>query len=163
MNIGNFVGTWYIQWRDGVENHGMQKNWTLMIGTGSDYGDKEPFLSPDYEVCVGFSMINQDGAVELSTDPPAPGVPRAPDYPDQLEENLALRLNGEQIYWSGDYKQLPLEIYVSAAQTWMAGARKSIHLYGSSTYGDPDQVAVWGGSGTPPPPPAPKKPPEQEG
>jgi hypothetical protein len=158
MNIGNFIGSWYIYWRDGVEGHGIQQDWTLLIGTGSDYGDRKPFLSPDYEVCVGFAMLNQDGAVELSTDPPAPGVPLAPGYPEQpSEQDLALSLEGEQLCWRGEYQQVPLQIYVSAAQTLMAGARKSVHLYGSSTYGDPEQVAVWGGSGDPPPAPKPKK------
>jgi hypothetical protein len=156
MNIGNFIGVWYIQWRDGVEGHGIQQSWTLRIGTNSEYGDPKPFLSADYEVCVGFAMLDEQGVVQLSTEPPAEGVPAVPQDRERSQQDLALVLTGEQLRWSGDYEQLPLEIYVTAAQTIDAG-RKTVHLYGSSTYGDPEQMAVWGGSGTPPPPPSPKE------
>jgi hypothetical protein len=155
MNISNFVGVWYIQWRDGVEGHGIQQDWTLMIGTGSDCGDIKPFLSDDYEVCVGFAMLDEQGVVQLSTEPSAEGVPAVPQDRERSQQDLALVLTGEQLRWTGDYEQRPLEIYVTAAQTFAAG-QKTVHLYGSSTYGDPEQMAVWGGSGTPPPPPSPK-------
>jgi hypothetical protein len=159
MNIGNFVGTWYIQWRAGVEGHGIQEQWTLMIGTGSQYGDRKPFLSADYVVSAGFALLDQEGVVQLSTDPPAAGVPTAPQDQGENEQSLALRVVGEQLCWNGSYKERPLYLYISAAETWMPGGRKSVHLYGSSTYGDPEQMAVWGGSGTPPstpPPPTPE-------
>lgn len=163
MNIGNFIGSWYINWRDGVEGHGLQQGWTLRIGTDSDYGDCPPFLSDDYRVCVGFSMINEDGEVELSTNPPAQGVPRAPGYPQQPKQSLSLFLIGHQLCWRGDLgvelggKTVvhPFEVYISAAPT-LAGGEKTVKLYGSSTWGDPEQMAVWGGSGTPPP--TPRKP-----
>jgi hypothetical protein len=72
---------------------------------------------------------------------------------------MALLVGGGQLGWNGSYKGGTLYVYISAAETWMPGGRKSVHLYGSSTYGDPEQMAVWGGSGTPPstpPPPAPE-------
>lgn len=152
MNIGNFIGVWYIQWRDGVKGHGIQQCWTLRIGTNSDYGDPAPFLSADYEVCVGFAMLDEDEVVQLSTEPPALGVPAVPQDRERSQQDLALVLTGEQLRWTGDYEQRTLEIYVTAALTF-AGAQKTVHLYGSSTYGDPEQMAVWGASGTPPPSP----------
>ena len=161
MKVGNFVNSWGIKWRDGVEGHGIQQGWTLLIGTGSDYGDSEPFFSPspDYEVRVGFSMINQDGAVELSTEPPGPRVPRAPGY-RQPGQDMSLFLIGEQLCWRGELGVeiggelliRPFEVYISVAPT-LAGGEKTVKLYGSSTWGDPEQMAVWGGSGTPPPSP----------
>src|SRR4029077_14980306 len=82
-------------------------------------------------------------------------VPAVPQDRERNQQDLALVLSGEQLRWTGDYEQRPLEVYVTAAQTFAAG-QKTVHLYGSSTYGDPEQMAVWGGSGTPPPPPSPQ-------
>jgi hypothetical protein len=155
MNIRNYMGIWCIQWRDGVEGHGIQQDWTLRIGTNSEYGDPGPFLSDDYEICVGFAMLDQEGVVQLSTDPPAEGVPSVPQDRERHQQDLALVLTGGQLRWSGDYEASPLEIYITAALTF-SGREKTGHLYGSSTYGDPEQMAVWGGSGMPPPPPSPK-------
>jgi len=162
MNVGNFVGSWDIRWRDGVEGHGIQQGWRLKIGTNSDYGDCSPFLSLDYTVRVGFSMINQDGGVELSTVPPAPGVCRAPGY-RQPDQDMSLFVIGEQLCWrgnlgvelDGELVTKPFEVYISAAPT-LVGDKKTVKLYGSSTWGDPEQMAVWGGSGDPPPPPEPE-------
>jgi hypothetical protein len=150
MEIANFVGTWYIHLQDGSTDHGMQKDSTLLIGTGSEYGDIPPFLTEEYAVCVGFAILDENGVVELSTDPPSDSGP-AP------HQALLLRLTGDQLRWKGYYMQQPLYIYISAAQTWTPGGEQYTHLFGSSTYGDPEQMAVWGGSGTPPPPPSPKE------
>ena len=64
---------------------------------------------------------------------------------------LVLRLTGDQLRWTGYYQRQPTYIYISAAVTLVPGGKTYTHLFGSTTYGDPDQVAVWGGSGTPPP------------
>jgi hypothetical protein len=148
MEISTFIGTWTIQYQGGVEGSFLQDGWELRIGTGSQFGDQKPFLTEEYAVCVGFALIDpkdpENPVVQLSTgdqDGPQP---------------LVLRLTGEQLRWTGYYKQQPLYIYISAAETLVPGAKKYVHLFGSTTYGDPDQVAVWGGSGTPPPPPSPK-------
>jgi hypothetical protein len=147
MDISNFVGSWYIQLRDGSTDHGMQKDSTLLIGTGSEYGDQPPFLSAEYAVCVGFAILDENGVVELSTDPADPG-----STPNQA---LVLRMTGDQLRWKGYYMQQPLYIYIAAAETWTPGGESYIHLFGSTTYGDPEQMAVWGGSGTPPSTPPP--------
>ena len=60
------------------------------------------------------------------------------------------RLVGEHLQWTGYYNQKPTRIYISAAQTATANGGV-VYLYGSTTYGDPEQVAVWGGSATSPP------------
>ena len=150
MNIGNFVGSWRIQWRDGVEGHGMEKDWTLMIGTDSEHGDTPPDLTAEYAVCVGFAILDENGVVKLSTVPPdeETGQPQA----------LLLRLTGEQLRWKGYYEGQPLYIYISAAEVWTPGGASYVHLYGSTIHGDPEQVAVWGGSGTPPATPPPQTP-----
>lgn len=149
MNIANFVGCWRIQWRDGVEGKGMEKDWILMIGTDSEYGDTPPRLTEEYAVCVGFAVLDENGVVQLSTDPPGEET--------ENQQPLFLRLTGEQLRWKGYYEGQPLYIYISTAETWVPDGRSYVHLYGASTYGDPEQVAVWGGSGTPPPDPPPNR------
>jgi hypothetical protein len=148
MNIGTFVGKWHIQWTVGVEQKLLQENWLLLIGTGSDFGDRPPFLTQEYAVCVGFAVVDPQDAscpVQLSTDG------HGGDQP------LLLRLTGDQLCWKGYYNQQPLYIYISAADTRTPDGKGYVHLYGSTVHGDPDQVAIWGGSGTPPPPPNPKQ------
>jgi hypothetical protein len=146
MDIGTFVGKWHIQWTVGVEQKLLQKGWLLLIGTGSDFGDRAPFLTEEYAVCVGFAVIDPQ-------DPSAP-VQLSTDGQDG-HQPLVLRLTGEQLRWKGYYGQQPLYIYISAAETLTPGGKTYVNLYGCTTHGDPDQVAIWGGSGTPPPPPEP--------
>jgi hypothetical protein len=144
MNIGTFIGKWYIQFTGGVA--WLQEDWILMIGTDSEHGDKPPFLTEEYAVCVGFTVLDlkDQNPVQLSTE----------DHPGN--QPLVLRLTGEQLRWKGYYKQQPLYIYIAAAETWTPVGEKYTHIFGSTTYGDPEQMAVWGGSGTPPPPPEPE-------
>jgi hypothetical protein len=149
MEISTFVGKWTIQYTGGVEGALLQDGWILLIGTGTRFGDQKPFLTEEYAVCVGFALLD----------------PKDPENPVQLStegqdgnQPLVLRLTGEQLRWTGYYLGQPTYIYISAAVTLVPGDKTYTHLFGSTTYGDPDQVAVWGGSGTPPPPPTPKKP-----
>ena len=147
MEISTFIGQWYIQYTGGVEGTFLQDGWILYIGTGSNYGDLKPFLTEEYAVCVGFALVDPNdptNPVQLSSDNEGGRQP------------LVLRLTGDQLRWTGYYLQQPVYIYISAAETLVPGAKKYVHLFGSTTYGDPDQVAVWGGSGTPPTPPSPK-------
>jgi hypothetical protein len=148
MEISTFIGQWYIQYTGGVEGTFLQDGWILYLGTGSSYGDQKPFLNEEYAVCVGFAVVDpsdpDNPVVQLSTGDPGNNQP------------LVLRLTGEQLRWAGYYKGQPVYIYISAAETVVPGVKTYVHLFGSTTYGDPDQVAVWGGSGTPPPPPTPK-------
>lgn len=150
MNIGDFVGRWDIHLTQGVDgNTFLQEGWDLFIGTGSASGDLPPKITEDFSVVVGFAVIDPqepDHPVRLSTDP-ADG--------EAGNQSLWLRLAGEQLRWKGYYKGKPLYIYISAAETLEPTLDKSIHLYGSTVWGDPDQVAVWGAGATPPPPPDP--------
>jgi hypothetical protein len=152
MNIGTFIGSWNIQYKSEGAGGPVQNGWTLMIGTDTDpenpnpFGDTSPFLDEEYVVCVGFALIdpnNGDPKVVISTR----------DY--EGEQPAVLSLVGEQLQWMGYYAGERASIYISAAQTPTVNGQ-SIHLYGSTTFGDPEQVAVWGGSGTPPPPPSPE-------
>jgi hypothetical protein len=152
-SVADFVGNWQIGWVDSAKEW-LQQGWLLLIGTGSGWGDTPPFLTAEYAVCVGFAILapNQDGTysiLELSTDDPSGHQP------------LVLRLTGDQLRWKGYYKASedslaqPLYIYISTAETWIPDGRRYTHIYGSTTYGDPDQVGVWGASSSPPPPPPP--------
>jgi hypothetical protein len=147
VSIGDFIGAWKIDWVTGAEPW-FQPGWTLLVGTGSTYGDSVPSFTGEWQVCVGFSVLDsaQPDQVQLSTEL------------DQQERNQALflLLYGDQLRWKGYYKGKPLYIYISLSETWTPGGNRYLTLYGSTTYGDPEQVAVWGGSGTPPPPPPPE-------
>lgn len=153
MNVGAFIGSWQIQWTAGVDQKLMQEDYVLMIGTGSAFGDRPARLTGEHAVVVGFAVVDPNGTrVVLSTDGTVDGEPADPN------QALWLRLTGGQLRWKGYYLGKPLYIYISIAATFTPGGERYNHLYGSTTYGDPDQVAVWGGSGTPPPspPPSPK-------
>lgn len=147
MNIGSFIGRWTIQFASGVSGTLLQDGWILQIGLGTELGDSKPFLTPDYRVCVGFALIDPE-------DPESPIKISTEGY--EGNQPAVLVLDGEQLRWNGFYEQRPSFIYISAAQT-ATPTGPSIHLYGSTTAGDPEQIAVWGGSGTPPPPPTPRK------
>lgn len=148
MNIGSFIGTWEVQYKSGAAGSPLQDGWLLMIGTGSTYGDKMPFLDGEYSVCVGFALIDP-------ANPAAPVVISTEQH--EGEQPAVLCLAGEQLQWIGYYHQQPASIYISAAQTPTVSG-KVVNLYGSTTFGDPEQMAVWGGSGTPPPTPSPTPP-----
>ncbi len=147
MSINDFVGTWYIQYKSGAPSTPLQNGWRLEIGTG-EYGAREPFLSAEGAVCVGFALLDPQ---DLSQ----PVVVATDDHDGN--QPAVLRLTGEQLRWKGYYGQQPAYIYISAAETVTPGGETYINLYGSTTYGDPDQIAIWGGSATPPPPPDPKR------
>lgn len=150
MDIATFVGTWYIQHKSGAEGTPLENGWILEIGTGR-FGAQPPFLTEEYAVCVGFALIDpQDptNPIVLSTDG------------HEGEQPALLRLTGDQLRWKGYYNQQPTYIYIAAAVTLVPVGpvgENYVHLFGSTTFGDPEQMAVWGGSGTPPPPPSPKK------
>jgi hypothetical protein len=152
MNVGTFIGSWNIQYKSADAGGPVQNGWTLMIGTGSKYGDKQPFLDAEYTVCVGFALIDPNNAA-------APVVISTEHH--EGEQPAVLSLAGDQLQWVGYYDQKPASIFISAAQTPTVNGQ-SIHLYGSTTWGDPEQVAVWGGSGMPPSNPSPKKPSGEE-
>jgi hypothetical protein len=147
VSIGDFMGAWKVDWVSGAEPW-FQQGWTLLIGTGSAYGDTPPSFTGEWQVCVGFSVLDpaQSDPVQLSTEL---------DQPDR-HQALFLLLYGDQLRWKGYYGGKPLYIYISISETWTPGGNRYLTLYGSTTYGDPEQVAVWGGSGTPPPPPPPE-------
>ncbi len=155
MNVGNFIGKWWIWWTAGVDQKVLQERYMLLIGNGSELGDQAPRLTNEHAVVVGFALVDPAGKkVLLSTDGTVDGEPTDPHQP------LWLRLTGGQLRWKGYYLGKPLYIYISVAATFTPEGNRYNHLYGSTTHGDPDQVAVWGGSGTPPPAPPPPPAPE---
>ncbi|HSK80955.1 MAG TPA: hypothetical protein VLQ45_31170 [Thermoanaerobaculia bacterium] len=138
VNVGDFVGSWTVQWVSG-RNPFLQYAWTVLIGTGTN-GDTPPFLSAEYAVCVGFTVMDGSARVQLSSTP-NPG--------DDPHQPLALLFDGNTLRWSGYYEQQPLHVYISLSTAQTTGDSYT-SLYGSTTWGDPDQVGVWGADARPP-------------
>lgn len=141
VSINDFVGSWTVEYTCGKQPW-LQQGWVILIGTGSAFGDEEPFLTDNNAaVGVGFAVLDAEGKkVELSTE-----INISP-------EPLALILDGSQLRWAGFVDRVPLRIYVSASEALLlaeGGEIRDVALYGSTVLGDPDQVGVWGGSGTP--------------
>jgi hypothetical protein len=147
MNIGTFIGSWKIQYKSEDAGGPVQNGWILLIGTDNDpnkkgYGDIPPYLDGENTVCVGFALID-------ATNPASPNVVISTEQ-HEGNQPAELALVGDHLQWTGFYKQQPTRIYISAAQTATVNGGV-VYLYGSTTYGDPEQVAVWGGSATSPP------------
>lgn len=134
MTINDFLGTWSVRWVSG-QDPWMSASWTIQIGTGQD-GACVPFLNADYATCVGFAVFDANGQSVLSSD----------EQPDH-NQPLALFYTGETLRWAGAYKGQPLRIFISAAESQMPGGQRSVAIYGSTVYRDPDQVGVWGADG----------------
>jgi len=139
MNISSFMGTWAINFATGPLTQlgqPLSALGSIEIGTGSN-GAARPSLSEDYEVKVGFAMLSTSGGILFSSGP------------DQL-----LSLVGDQLRWHGPYGEPPQELNINIA---LAEVYRDSdidrgfypYLFGCTVYGDPDQVGVWGGSGTP--------------
>jgi hypothetical protein len=138
VSVADFVGSWQINFATGPLTEPGKKLDDLgyiLIGTG-EKGASEPLLNDAYQVLVGFALLDGDGNPLLSTS-------------DGDNQPLLLILDGNQLRWNGYYDQLPLYIFISAAELVTPGGKKHIAIYGTTIYGDPDQVGVWGGSGMP--------------
>jgi len=137
MNIGLFKGVWSINFATGpltqpgntLENLG-----SIEIGTGNN-GASAPFLSDtDYEVKTGFALLDTSGGVILSSD-----------------SGPLLSLVGEQLRWHGLYEGQELNINIALAMIFRKDEEDRgghPYVFGCTVYGDPDQVGVWGGSGS---------------
>ncbi len=137
MTINSFMGVWPINFTTGplsqpgnvLENLG-----SIEIGTGGN-GAMAPFLSDeDYQVKVGFALLDKLGGVIFSTD-----------------SGPVLSLVGEQLRWHGPYEGQELNINIALAEIFRGDAEdRGLHPYvfGCTVYGDPDQVGVWGASGS---------------
>lgn len=137
LSIGDFIGSWQFTSIGGITKLAQQGGY-LLIGTGSGWGDTPPCFSGSYEVLVGFAVLDAQEQPLLATG----------DH--EGEQPLVLMQEGNQLKWKGYYDQQPLYITVAAAEIETVGGRY-VSIFGNTVYGDPDQVAVWGGSGTPPP------------
>lgn len=139
INVKDFTGTWYVWWVDG-QNSFLQRGWQIILGTGQN-GAKAPFLNPELQIVMGFSILspNADGTWTpvFSTL-------------DQQQQPLELLFADGSLRWIGYYNGQPLRIYISACEAQTTAGGSSISLYGSTVFGDPDQVGVWGGSDRPP-------------
>jgi hypothetical protein len=138
MNIDSFMGIWPINFATGPltqPGKALQDVGSIEIGTG-DNGASAPFLSDmDYEVKVGFALLDTSGGVIFTSD-----------------SGPLLSLVGEQLRWHGLYEDQELNINIALAEVFRKDSEDRgghPYLFGCTVYGDPDQVGVWGGSGTP--------------
>jgi hypothetical protein len=144
MNINSFLGVWPINFATGPltqPGKALQNVGSIEIGTGN-HGAALPLLSDtDYMIKVGFALLDTSGGVIFSSD-----------------SGPLLSLVGEQLRWHGLYGdpdlkvQQELNINIALAEIFRGEEvdRGSYpYLFGCTVFGDPDQVGVWGGSGTP--------------
>jgi hypothetical protein len=136
MNIKLFVGTWNITATTGPlsqPGEPLASRSSLVIGTDT-YGASSPSFSEQGEVQVGFALLSSTDEVLL----PKNGEP------------LYLKLEGNQLRWHGPYEDQELNINIALAEVFRKGETEPVssYLFGSTVYGDPDQVGIWGASGT---------------
>jgi hypothetical protein len=140
--LKDFLHEWYVKFVDGEEPW-LQPGWRLLIGTG-EQGATAPWFSEDFETCVGFTILDGQGQVKLSTS-----------QQQEYQEPIYLLYVSGHLRWAGFAKDdqgnpTPLRIYISLSRAEMLSGDHYDSLYGSSTWGDPDQVGVWGADGRPP-------------
>lgn len=144
-SIGDFRGSWTITGATGPGSP-LEDGGYILIGTGSQWGDSLPAFTESYQVTVGFALVRNGQLVVLSD------IPLGSEGHQGQQPLLFLYENG-YLRWSGYYGQSPLRIFVSAADFAKADGGRYVAIYGTTIQGDPEQVGVWGGSGSPPPPP----------
>jgi hypothetical protein len=144
-SVGDFRGSWIITGATGPGNP-LADGGYILIGTGSGWGDCLPAFTESYQVTVGFALVQDGQLVELSDSPLS-----SKEHTGQ--QPLAFLFQEGILRWSGYYNQIPLRIFVSAANFTKADGTRYVALYGTTIQGDPEQVGIWGGSGSPPPDP----------
>lgn len=129
-SINQFVENWHVWWVDG-ESPVLKQAYKLAIGTEQG---TEPFLNENGEPSVGFVLSQPDGLLVLSSF-----------------EHGPLVLQDGSLRWNGAASDgAPLRIYISLAESLSKDDKVSFSMYGTTLYGDPEQVAVWGANDTPP-------------
>lgn len=140
-NVKNFCGLWWLTqvassadlWAPGYQ---------LAIGTGQS-GATSPFLTSEGDVCVGFAIRQPTGAGAFTT---------VLSSDDGQNQELSLMLIDGVLRWSGSYQGKPLSIYISLCERGTVRGEVYLFLYGSTVFGDPEQVGVWGAEANPPAP-----------
>lgn len=145
-SVGDFRGSWQINGATGPGSLLEEGNGYILIGTGSGWGDSVPAFTESYQVTVGFTLVNNGQVVELSDIPLSSG-----DHSGQ--QPIVFLLKDGCLRWTGFYGQRPVRIFLSAAQFTKADGSDYTAIYGTTIVGDPEQVGIWGGSGSPPPDP----------
>jgi hypothetical protein len=135
FSVKDFVGTWNVKWVDG-QKPWFQRGWSLLIAT-DERGAKGPWLNGEYETCLGFTVLDGDQEIELSTR-----------QQEERNQPIAFLFRNGGLFWEGFYKGQPLWIRISLAESRTVSGDRYLSLYGSTTWGDPEQVGVWGADGT---------------
>ena len=139
ITIKPFVGEWHVWWAAGADMPlQLDRLWKIVIGTGQE-GEREPFLSEEYDVCVGCAVLAPSGKDTWIKVFP------------EGDEPVTLVFADGTLRWSGTYRGQPLRIYISSSAAVSKDELASFSLYGTTIVGDPDQVAVWGANDDPPP------------
>jgi hypothetical protein len=137
--IANFIGVWYVKWVAGSQSEGeapyIAPGYTMYIGTGT-HGDTPAQLTDTYETVVGFSLLDGDGTVVIPNE-------------EEHQPSSFVFVNGT-LRWNGFWLLQPVRIYISLGETVSPSGVRTYSIYASTTYGDPDQVGVWGADGNPP-------------
>ena len=105
-----FRRDWYIQWVTAREAWSAEGLDGSPSAPDSEHGDRQPFLTEEYAVCVGFAVLD-DGRDQIRCRSSRPTNQR------KASSRCCSCLAGEQLRWKGYYKQQPLYIYISAAET----------------------------------------------
>jgi hypothetical protein len=152
-NVGAFLGTWYVgmtahpptasptgDTETAADKYLLKAGYQLVIGTGENNATP-PFLTEGYKTCVGFAVLDENGAPVLTTG-------------DGENDPLLFLFTNGSLRYAGYYNKLPLRIYISMAEAVMPTVGTVYPaIYGTTSSGDPDQVGVWGAEGNPPPSP----------
>jgi hypothetical protein len=139
-NIKNFCGVWKLTQVAGTVGF-WAPGYLLEIGTGRG-GATAPYLSPEGDVCAGFAVLEltPGGFVEVLS---------SADGQNQLLEFV---LVDGVLRWIGSYTDQPLSLYISLCERQTLRGKRYLYLYGSTVFGDPEQVGVWGAEANPPAP-----------
>jgi len=133
-NIAHFVGVWTVRYVAGAEPW-LQAGWQLFLGTGTA-GDPAPYLGGDGNPCLGVTVKDDKGDVQLTGGGGA--------------QPIALMFLDGELRWNGFHEGKPLRLYLSLATGEAPGGVPFAFLYGSTVWGDPDQAGVWGADTRPP-------------
>lgn len=139
-NIASFLGTWYVKWATGQRIESGQPpyiaaGYTMLIGTDTQ-GDFPPRLTGTYDTAVGFALLDENGTVVLSSE-------------DENHQPVQFLFLDGTLRWAGYWTGQPVRIYISLGETVSPGGVHTYSIYASTTYGDPEQVGVWGADGNP--------------
>jgi hypothetical protein len=147
--IGDFVGEYKVRWVDGsqpiLSRPGPDSWMKFLIGTGT-FGDDPPWLTSSYDTMVGFSVVqfSSSGPVVVISSGQsgiAGSQQLALSFVDGVLVGGGIRSSDNAVV------QVQLSLYTDTSR---GGGTVYKALYGVTTQGDPEDVAVWTADNTEP-------------